>query len=457
MFDTRDGGSCEDAAMSRRRGPILAPVIVVAAVLIVGGLLTALRDSDAGDGGRGGPAPFQRPPVVPEDVEDGPTEPPPLGDADRLESYRVVYRVESYGPTGVVVDTEERMVARPFAARSETREGEPPGDAATSLSIWAFGVTEIGAVDQERAPLIGEPTVPNGDAGASSDLRSDLEAGVLVYRAEQQEIAGRTCHRYRTGSPIDVVRLTPPSDRDFADLCIDGSGLVLGESWVVSGELFRRRTAVSVDTDPAIDAEAFDPLGVPPPYRDGGGLIGEVTPDSQFPDVVHWALDAAPNGFEHRGRFSFTPATSAVPLAGDEPPIVTGLSDVYESGPDAVVVVNGGTSDRSDALGELDGETVELGELGTGYVRRRVRGAEILVRLPEGRFVKVHGTLVVEELAAVARALVPIDGEGKTITALEGGEELPRPADDVEDVPHSHDDGEVPHTHDDEEMSHTHR
>jgi hypothetical protein len=427
MFDTGENGSCDEDAMvsSRRRRPALGPVIVIAAVLIGGGLYTAVRgDGDAGDDT------FERPSVIPDDVEAGPDEPPALREAADLESYRIVYRVESYGPNGAVVDTEVREARRPFEARSETRAGTPPGGDLTSLSIWAFGVTEIGAPDQERATLLGEPLVPNGEAAVTADLRDALDAGVLRYRAERQRIAGRSCHRYRTGGPIDVVRLTAPSETEFADLCIDDAGLVLGESWVVDGQLFRRRTAVEVETAIDLDDDRFELLGEPPRYADGGGLVGRVTPDSQFPDVDHWALPSPPDGFRLRGRYSFTPPApqDEEAFAGQQT-IVTGISEVYEAGGETLIIVNGGTNDDSDPFGDLGDDTIDVGALGTAHVRWKVRGAELLVALPEGRFVKVHGTLGVDALVEVARDLVRLDGTGKTITALPG-EDLPSPAPD---------------------------
>lgn len=450
--------------MASRRRPVLAPAVVVAAVLVVGGLYSALRDDGAPVQTPGGTAStVPRPPVEPPGVEEGSDEPPVLDDAGELGSYRVVYRVEAFGPGGGIVDTEVREVRRPFEARVETRAGAPPGDEVTTLSIWTFGVTEIGAIDQERATLLGEPVVPNGEVGTTADLDDAFDAGVLVHLRQQQRIAGRVCHRYRTGGPVDVVQLSAPTAGDFADLCVDAAGLVLGESWVVDGDLFRRRTAVEVDTDVELDDDRFEHVGDPPRFADGGGLIGEVTPDSQFPDVDHWALTLAPDGFEHRGRFSFTPSAGDAPppVTGDAPGVVTGLSDVYEAGPEAVVVVNGGTSNDADALGDLSElDAVDLGELGTGHLRRRVRGGELLVRLEGGRFVKVHGTLSVDRLVEVARALVRLDGTGKTITALppeRGGEELPQPAPGDEGIPHTHAETEEPPTHEGGDERHTHR
>lgn len=442
---------------------MLAPVIVVAAVLIAGGLYTGLRDIDGpATPGAATTTTVARPLIEPPGVADGPDRPPPLSHADDLRSYRVVYRVEAFGPTGVIVDTEQREARRPFEARAETRVGEPPGDEIATLSIWSFGVAEIGAIDQERGTLLGEPVVPNGEIAVTADLADALDAGVLDYLRQHQRVAGRICHRYRTGAPVDVVLLSAPTDTDFADLCVDAAGIVLSESWVVDGRLFRRRTAVDVDAGVALADDRFAHLGVPPRFAEGGGLVGEVTPDSQFPDRDHWALPEPPPGFEVRGRFSFTPATGAtgsVPLPGGTPGVVTGLSDVYEAGPEAVVVVNGGTSDDTDALGDLaELERVDLGQLGDGHVRRRVRGAEILVKLARGRFVKVHGTLPADALAAIARSLVRLDGAGKTITGLppeEGGEALPEPEGD-HGVPHDHVDAEDPHTHEGGEVPHTH-
>jgi len=406
-------------ARSRRRRPALAPAVVFAALLIGGGVLALVgRDDDDP------PEPLT---IVPPGVEEGPEAPPPLD--EEVAAYRIVYRVEARAERGSIVDTEVREVRRPFEARAETLTGEPPGKDLTALSIWAFGVTEVGAPDQERATLVGEPVLPNGDVGLAPDIDAAIDEGVLVYLGERQEIAGRTCHRYRTGGPTDVVRLTAPTTTDYADLCVDGAGLVLGESWVVDSQLFRRRTAVEVEIDPTFAADAFEPLGRPPSFRDGGGLIGEVTPDSQFPDVDHWALPAPPAGFELRGRFSFTPsaAGNAAAELGTNPPIVTGLSDVYERDGNAIVIVNGGTNDESDSLGDLGDDTVELGELGTGHLRRRVRGTEILVRLEAGRFVKIVGTGPVADLVAIGRRLERLDGAGKTITAEPDGEDLPGP------------------------------
>jgi hypothetical protein len=420
---------CDDAVVpTRRRGPILLPVVLLAAVLIVGGLWSALRDDDGEPKQPVAPSVPAEPAIEPAGVHEGPAEPPALLAAGDLMAYRLVYRVEAYGSSGSIVDTEVHEVRRSFEARVETRTGEPPGTDLTTLSIWGFGFTEIGAPGQQRATLIGEPVLPGGEAGVTGDLTDAIDAGSLVYREQQQAILGRDCYRYRTGGPVDVVRLTEPTRTDFADLCIDDAGLVLSESWVVKGQLFRRRTAVELDTDATFDDNRFQPTGTAPVFGEGGGLIGQVTPDSQFPDVVHWALPAPPEGFRHRGLYSFTPAAPTTAELGDGSTVLTGLSDVYESGADAVIIVNGGTNDHTDAIGDVGGDSVDLGDLGTGFVRRRARGAEILVRLDRGRFVKVHGTLPLDDLVAIARSLVPLDGAGKTITRLEGGEDLPQPS-----------------------------
>jgi hypothetical protein len=52
--------------------------------------------------------------------------------------------------------------------------------------------------------------------------------------------------------------------------------------------------------------------------------------------------------------------------------------------------------------------------------------------------------------------LVRADGAGRTITGLEGGEDLPRPAPADQGRPHTHADDEAPHTHEGGEEPHSH-
>ena len=392
--------------------------MALAVVLVGGGVGAAVLDTGA-DGED--PPPSERPTdgrevvssttTVPSREVDGSFEPigrPPV-------AYALTYRVEGFAVDGAIIDIEERAVRLPWASRVSSAAAEEPGST-TFLQIADLGVLQTGTA----ASLASEPAIAPGSAHVTPEVAED----VLEWRHEVRTILERDCQVVRAAGPIDVAEVAAPEEgaSDWADLCVDGDGLVLQEEWVIGGDVFRRRTATALEVgDGSIPRDAFvataeRPEGVP------GGSFVELTSDSRAPGVRHWELASPPDGFRHVGRYGFSPPRADDDQSVMQIPRVAVIVDVYEDGDGgAVVVANGGTADQS-SLFEVGGEdaddVVDLGELGEGEVLVGLRQREVRTAFERGRFLRVYGTLEVDELIQLARTLVPNDEPG-AVTAAE--------------------------------------
>lgn len=396
-----------------RRGAARWPLVVLAVVLVGGGIGASVfggggdEDDDAGPGGpttEPGRSVEEAAADAPSRRVDGPMEPvgrPP-------ESYEITYLVEGYATDGVVVDVERRLVRLPFESRVTSGPSESP-DEVTFLQVAALGILQ----SSKEASLTSEPQIAPG----SAHVVADVATSVLEWRHEVRTILDRDCQVVRAGGPIDVATLESPTDTDFADLCVDEDGLVLQEEWFVGGDVFRRRTATELDTSPRISDADLTPTAAIPDGVPGGTFV-EVTRDSRAPEATHWELPAAPDGFSLLGRYAFSPPRTDDGLSQFEVPRVAAILDVYADGEGGLVVVsNGGTANQSDLFtsGDDDGdETVDLGGgLGVADVLRGLRQTEVRVGLERGRFVRLYGSPPAHELVTLASSLVPNDEPGQ--------------------------------------------
>jgi hypothetical protein len=367
--------AARDAARRRRR---LQALTVFAAVALVAGtaVFIAVRRGD-------GPAPDLRAERVAGAVG-------PLAISTTPASYRLVYRAEAYEGSKATVSTEEILVQRPFDARVAIREGAPPGGAGQFEGRSSFGVyanyTEAGA-----AQVAGDaPTVALGDIRLAPSL-ADLVAEGLFVLGERRRALGRECQVYRTGSPLQSLRLTAPTSTDYTDACIDGTGLVLEEVTVVDGKLTQRLTATEVETDVALDPSEFTIEGARVGPDQGGSEVSEVD-RAVAPTPGYWALDTPPAGYTHRGRYR---------VEGES----TSHVDVYVRGADLITVRQGPPAAEPDSSNAPPGHDVDLGVLGAAKVVLGSTGPTVIAH-PQGEaFVHVTGTVAPAELQAIAAGL----------------------------------------------------
>ncbi len=375
--------------------------IVVAAVVVVGaggiGLAGLLRGDD-------GP-PKRRPLGIL--TRDGSVVVPggPVVEIARTPaSYRIVYRLEEAAPGKVEYRTDEVNVRRPFESRLETRSGRPPGRKTETFQAARFTkrVTDTGG----SVPLVLElgPEVPPSDVRLAPVL-DDALAARRIIRREVREIKGRRCQVYRSGGYLSAPELRAPTKDEYADSCVDDAGLVLEEVLWSGTSMLSRRVAVEVQEDVVLSDELFPDLPPTATAASGGGAVSKLK-DGSEPPGEFLVLDAPPAGFEHRGRYSVIPAQQQSAEPTEESSVLAGVVDVWVRGFDLLLVDQGATlRGQPPFVMAEDSPRIDLGPFGPGEVRLSALGSDVRALRTGGRYVRVAGTLPIEELAAVARSL----------------------------------------------------
>jgi hypothetical protein len=306
-------------------------------------------------------------------------------------SYHAVYRAEAYSGSTATDSTEEISVARPFDGHVAIREGKPPGAAAQFEGRSTFG-TYANYSESGAAQVADDaPTVALGDVRVASSVDELVNRGLFVLGARRKAL-GRECQTYRTGSPLQSLKITAPTDIDYVDVCLDRSGLILEEVTVAGGKLTQRLTATSFELDAPIDQAQFAIEGDRVGADQGGAVVTEID-RTVAPGPGFWSLDADPAGFTHRGRY--------IVVAAEGPTYV----DVYVRGVDIVTIRQGAPSAEPDQTDAGPGFDVDLGGLGQGQMLLRTIGPTLVAHPGSDAFVHVAGTLSPTDLGAVASGL----------------------------------------------------
>lgn len=371
------------SARRRRRLKALAGVVAVAVVAT--GVVFLLRD----DGGDDGDNPAVE--LLAEKVSGAtgalaPSEPP--------TSYRAVYRAEGYQGAESTVSTEVVTVKRPFDGRVAILEGEPPGGAPRFEGRSTYGVyanyTDAGAA-QAAADA---PTVALGDLRLTASLDELLRQGLFVLGDRRRAKLGtetRECQTYRTGSPLQSLKITAPTDTDYVDACLDSTGLILEELVIAGGAPTQRLVATSLEPEPTLDPALFtiDAEKVGPDQ--GGAIVTEVD-RATAPAPGYWSPAATPAGFTHQGRYK---------VEGKN----TSWVDVYVRGIDLVTIRQGAPAAEPDMSDIGPGTDVDLGPLGPGKMLLRTVGPTVVGHPGSEAFVHVAGSVSPADVAALASAL----------------------------------------------------
>lgn len=327
------------------------------------------------------------------------------------DAWHIVYRLEEHAGSKITVSTDKVWVRRPFESRLETWSGAPPGKSRVSIQVGSFARRGTQSTGAERLVLRLPPSAPPSDVRVLPILDVAQDEGVMERR-EVREVLDRACQVFRSGSLLSAPSITEATKESYADTCIDASGLVLEETLVDEGEVVSRRLAVHVDESPDLDEISFAMAeGEPVPVEKGGGLVQPLTLDSRPPGDF-FELPAAPDGFEHRGRFSVIPPQPdnfSDPLR--EGFIFGGVTDVYERDNDFVIIDQWATLRGQDPPAPPPAlSRIEVEGLGSGALALSGHGSELRFDLPGGRFVRLSGSVEPDELTHLARELVVVQG-----------------------------------------------
>jgi hypothetical protein len=317
-------------------------------------------------------------------------------------SYTILYRVTQNG----VPHWEVLSVQRPFVASDLTYTGAvAPGNGDSANAGNMSTPTGLYVVDAQGARLVSgrQPGPPSGDQFVGAALSELTSRGLAEDLGTTSTIAGRSCTLYRFAVPPSGAVAPYDHAADHDDLCFDADGLELSESWTYHGAIVLQRTAVTVRTDAHAAADASLPT---PPSIAGAVIAGKggatITPDSHPSTFI--APPPTPNGF--------APSGTAVDFALRDPQdptqtVATSVVWAFTRGPRVITVEAG--SERSGGLPWNAGDTVahntRLAGLGPASTVVRSDGFEVRVDLGGGAWVRVRGTVALDELIAYAQRL----------------------------------------------------
>lgn len=364
------------AALRRRRLQALAgfAVVAVAAAIVVAVL--ALRGGNA-------PSTHLRAALV-----KGATD--PVGISASPATWSATYKSESYSGSKATVTTEEVSIRRPFDGRVVIKEGAPPGhniqfEGRSGFAVYA-NYTEAGSPQ-----VAGDaPTVALGDLRLDNSVDDLVEQGLFQPR-ERRRALGRDCQVFRTGSPLQTLKLTKPAAKDYTDACLDDAGLLLEEVTVAGGKATQHLTATRLDREVTPDPALFTIDGPRVGPDQGGSDVTQIDP-TVAPVPGYWALDGPPAGFAYRGRYLVAGAQST-------------YVDVYVRGVDMFTVRQGAPAAEPELTDAPEGKDADLGALGAGKVVLGSVGPTVVAHPGSDAFVHVAGTLAPSQLQTIAAGL----------------------------------------------------
>ena len=328
-----------------------------------------------------------------------------------IDTYRVVYRVDSYAGGDHVVSTDDLLVRRPFESRLDSRTGAPPGTADSNDTVTAFGAfsSKGGNASKALSTAVG-PGLAGSDPRFDTSI-ADLVNAKAIQAREHRRVLGRECEVVRTGEPIGTGRLLKPTGSDHSDECIDAKGLLLEEVWWYKGHPVRRKIAVQIDEKPTVAADAFAPLGPLTALTDvsqtgqTGSEIIKLT-DTSRPPATFFELDAPPPGFTHQGRYLVN-TLSPGSQPGLPGPVAQVVSDVYVSGPNVLIIDQGSQQGKESVFSGDADEKLNLPALPGAELVLGVYGNVVRAKPDAVRYVRVLGTMPAKELIDVAGRLKP--------------------------------------------------
>lgn len=340
-------------------------------------------------------------------------QPAPLPITDEPTTYAITYELERYTPDTIQRSTDRIEVRRPFDSRIESfRDGR-----LISTRTSRFGSLVISTGAGPRS-LVTPPAPASGDLRLADVLRDAVADGHLLVR-ERRRVLGQTCQVYRSGTSVSAGALVPAGSKgdEYADFCVDATGLVLEEVWMKDGRPLQRRIATSRHLEVALTDDRFALAGEQPvPYEDGNGFLRSLVPTSGFEGTIY-RLTHPLEGFAYQGRALVQPPrlnpfqdpVEAQERSREQVSIV----DVWERGPDLLVFSQTIAADISAVPNDdQTAEVLDLGDIGVAATVLDLRSNEVRIELPEARFLRIAGTLPRATLIEIANSLRAEEGTG---------------------------------------------
>lgn len=337
---------------------------------------------------------------------------PPVVIGDEPTTYTITYRLERYGQPKVEVSTDRIEIRRPFDARIEWVAGT--GAVPTRASRFGTLVIRTG---QGPRSLVSPPAPATGDLRLKAALPDAIRNNYVEMR-ERRRVLGLPCQVYRAGSSVsagDLVPIHTTADA-YADFCVDDAGLLLEEVWVMNGKPLQRRIATARRTGVPLTDDRFtlaDEQAID--VAAGNGFLRKIDPASGFEGTIY-RLTQPPDGFVYRGRFLVAPPRFNPyqdPADSEVSPEQLSMVDVWVRGPDVLVFSLTIAADIAAVpQSSRTAQPLDLGPFEDAATVLDLRTNEVRLALPEDRFLRIAGTLPLDELVEVTRSLRAEEGTG---------------------------------------------
>lgn len=172
----------------------------------------------------------------------------------QVSSYRVVYDVTLPGAPG---SREENDVSRPYTGRQVTRDAKGALQSGTLTTPSATYIYVNGSGVKGWARVGNAPARAVGDQHALGAMRAAVQQGLADIRGTRT-VLGRRCTLVRTGSPIGQP-MKKATSKEYADLCVDRTGVVLSQDWRLNGQPTLSRRAVEFTPNATFASATFQP------------------------------------------------------------------------------------------------------------------------------------------------------------------------------------------------------
>jgi hypothetical protein len=309
-------------------------------------------------------------------------------------SYQVLYRTDTTVGGQDVTRWESLTVVRPFEAADFTYNGRPTGGEAP---VSGYLSTDRALYDVDASGLHRvagrQPGVPAGDQDLVTQLPDLLARHLAAETGSVRSVVGRPCRVYRLFEPPSGAIKPLADSGDHDDVCLDGAGIVLSETWTYHSQVVFSRVAVSA----RLSASGIPSVAGATEVPSGPSLIVDAAPRSAL------AAPPTPDGFQAAGAYDFTLPDPQNSHALQASSVVW----VFSRGTD-VVTVEAGT-EASGALPWMPSDTpvvdVTLPLIGPAQTAIRSDGAEVRIDLGRGQWVRVRGTETAAWLVRYAAGL----------------------------------------------------
>lgn len=315
-------------------------------------------------------------------------------------SRRIVYEVVDTSGPAALTTTDVTDVALPYRARTVTHEGSSIKAPFGGGFVWDEG--GLYTIKPDGSTLQTEYIAP-GFPGPFSRLDLALPVAQrqhLVVSLGAGKVGKWRCERWLSELPLDGAPLSPATETDRTESCVDPAGQLLSETWQVGGKVVRTRVAQSVGSGPSLAGKALfsgrQPTALP---SQRSAFVVHRSTAKELTTLMQIPEPKGPAGLSADRAVAVLDVDSARQGFTREAAVLTWI------GPSRLAVLRIERDLEDVGTTAARGAAVDLGSLGTGRLEPVLAGLRVTVKGPNGLRLIATADLPEPELLAWLRSL----------------------------------------------------